>query len=100
MGQSRQKRLDKLSNGIAGGILLPLTFLLIIYLFRYSKIPFSQFIYSLSEMKILIKLLSLGVFFNLLLFFYFYRKGMDKAAKGVIAATFIYGLLALVSRFF
>ncbi len=100
MGQSRMKRWDRLSVGWLWGLFLPLSVFLLIYLFRYSDIPFSQFISDLSEMKILIKLLSLCAFLNLLIFLYFYRKGMDRASKGVIAATFVYGLLVLVSRFF
>jgi hypothetical protein len=70
------------------------------YLLRYGEIPLSQFLSSLREMKILIKLLSLCGFSNLVTFLLFYRKKMDKAAKGVIAATFIYAILVLLSRLF
>jgi hypothetical protein len=98
MGQSRQKKFDRISNGFAWGILLPLAIFLGIYLIRYHSVPFSQFIENLSEMKILIKLLSLCGFSNLLIFYLLYRNQMDKAAKGVIAATFVYGFLVLLSR--
>jgi hypothetical protein len=99
MGQSRLKRLDKFSVGMIWGIILPFIVFLFIYLIRYGSIPIIQFVIHLSEMKILIKILSLCGFSNLLVFLYFYRKGLDQAAKGVIAATFIYGFLVLVSRF-
>lgn len=99
MGRSRQKKLDKFSVGMMGGIILPLTIFLIIYLVRYNSIPFYQFLTHLREIKILVKILSLCGFSNLLIFMYFYRNKLDRAAKGVIAATFVYGFLVLVSRF-
>jgi hypothetical protein len=99
MGQSRLKRLDKFSVGMIWGIILPFIVFLFIYLIRYGSIPIIQFVIHLSEMKILIKILSLCGFSNLLVFLYFYRNRLDKAAKGIIAATFVYGFLVLVSRF-
>jgi hypothetical protein len=100
MGQSRQKRLDKFAVGMIWGIIFPLVIFVFIYLIRYGSIPFSQFLFQLRELKIVIKILSLCGFSNLLIFLYFYRNKLDKAAKGVIAATFVYGFLVLVSRFF
>jgi hypothetical protein len=100
MGLSRQKKIDKLYNGFIWGILLPLIIFLLIYLIRYRSFSFSGFIENLSELKILIKLLSLCGFSNLVLFFYLYRIKMDNAARGVIAATFVFGFLVLISRFF
>jgi hypothetical protein len=88
MGQSRLRKLDKFSVGMIWGIILPLILLLFIYLIH------------LRGMNILIKILSLCGFSDLVIFLYFYRNKLDKAAKGVIAATFVYGFLVLVSRFF
>jgi hypothetical protein len=100
MGQSRLKKMDKFSVGMILGITFPWILFVIIFLIRYNNIPLGQFLSQLQEMKILIKMLSLCGFPNLLIFFYFYRNRLDRAAKGVIAATFIYGFLVLVSRFF
>jgi hypothetical protein len=99
MRQSRLKKWDRISTGFTGGIALPLLLFLFIYLLRYDYIPFSRFVVNLSQMKILIKMLSLCGFADLLLFFFFYRLRMDRAARGVIAATFAYGFIVLVSRF-
>jgi hypothetical protein len=99
MRQSRLRKWDRFSTGFTGGILLPLFLFLAIYLLRYNRVPLIQFVLNLSEMKILIKMLSLCGFADLLLFFYFYRMRMDRAARGVIAATFTYGFLVLISRF-
>lgn len=99
MGQSRLKKLDRFSVGMIWGIVLPMLVFLLVYYFRYSSVPLGEFISNLGEMKILIKVLSLCGFTNLLLFLYFYRNQLDKAARGVIAATFVYGFMVLISRF-
>jgi len=99
MGQSRLKKLDSFSVGMIWGMLLPLLIFLVLYLARYHTVPLGDYISNLTEMKILIKMLSLCGFANLLLFLYFYRNGVDRAAKGVIAATFVYGFMVLISRF-
>lgn len=99
MRQSRLKKWDRISTGFTSGIALPLLLFLLIYLLRYDYIPFNRFVVNLREMKILIKMLSLCGFADLLLFFFFYRLRMDRAARGVIAATFVYGFIVLVSRF-
>jgi hypothetical protein len=100
MGRSRQKKSDNMVFGLTWGVIVPLAIFLIIYIFRYREIPLNQFIANLREMKILIKILSLCGFSNLMTFLFFYRKKMDKAAKGVIAATFLYAILVLLSRLF
>jgi hypothetical protein len=99
MRQSRLKKWDLFSTGFTGGIALPLLLFVLFYLLRYNHIPFSRFVVNLSEMKILFKMLSLCGFADLLLFFFFYRLRMDRAARGVIAATFAYGFIVLISRF-
>jgi hypothetical protein len=99
MGLSRQKKVDRFYNGFIWGMLLPLMIFLFVYFFRYRSFSFTDFIENLTELKILIKLLSLCGFSNLLLFYLLYRNKMDQAARGVIAATFVYGFLVLISRF-
>jgi hypothetical protein len=98
MGQARQRQSDSLITGFTWGIILPLIILLLIYFIRYSEIPLTRFVANLQEMKLLFKILSLCGFANLAVFFLFYRKRMDKAAKGIIMATFVYGILVLFSR--
>lgn len=98
MGQARKRKYNTLVTGIFTGILLPLVLFLIIYLTRYQQVPFLSFLRQLAEMNMLIKILSLCGFANLLAFFYFYRNQLDKAAKGVITATFIFAFVVLISR--
>ncbi len=95
MGQARQRQSDSMTTGFWWGIILPLIILLLIYFVRYHEIPLTRFIVNLQELKLLFKIISLCGFANLAVFFLFYRKRMDKAAKGVIMATFVYGILVL-----
>lgn len=100
MGRSRQKKYDTLANGFALGFLLPLVIFLVFYMIRYSEMPLSDFVAHLWKMKLLIKILSLCGFANLLIFIWFYRSKMDRASRGVIAATFLYALVVLLSTIF
>jgi hypothetical protein len=98
MGRGRLKKYDTFSTGLLTGFFLPFGIFILIYLLRYGNVPFSNFIETLLDMKILIRLMSLCGFVNLLGFLFFYRNKMDKAARGVITATFIYAFLVLISR--
>jgi len=98
MGYSRQRQSDSLISGFSWGIMLPVIILLLIYFVRYRGIPLTRFVVDIQELKLLFKILSLCGFANLAIFFFFYRRRMDKAAKGIIMATFVYGILVLFSR--
>ncbi|MFZ5430133.1 MAG: hypothetical protein ACOZDD_07870 [Bacteroidota bacterium] len=96
MGRARQKKYDKLSYGLVTGIMIPLVIFFGIYLARYSEIPVKDYLINLWQLKVTFKILSLCGFANLMVFFLFFRKKMDKAARGIIMATFLYALLFLL----
>ena len=98
MGRGRLRKYDTFSTGFFVGIFMPSAVFLLIYLMRYGNIPLSSFISTLWEMKIFIRMMSLCGFVNLLGFLFFYRKQMDRAAKGIITSTFAFALLVLLSR--
>lgn len=96
MGRGRQKKYDKISTGLILGLVLPLLIFFGIYWIRYEQIPVEEYLRQLWQLKITFKILSLCGFINLLVFFWFYRKKMDMAARGIIMATFMYALLFLL----
>ncbi len=98
MGEARLRKYNSLRSGIILGVVLPLVVLLGISLTRYSSVPFFKLLAHLWEMKLLVKIVSLCGFVNLLAFTFFYRNRMDRAARGVIMATFLYAILVLISR--
>ena len=89
MDKEKLKVLDHMVTGVVSGLVLPtlamyfiLKFYLNLSLIYIVKNPFfSPLVDSLKG----------AIFFNLILFFGFYWLKWDKAAKGVILATILYG---------
>ncbi|MDP2335635.1 MAG: hypothetical protein Q8N05_04125 [Bacteroidota bacterium] len=94
----KHKRYDRILIGWSVGIIVPLIIFLITYQVKYSGMDFINYLKSMWQMKILLKLLSLCVFPNLGFFFLFYRLKYDMAARGVIMATFMYAFLVLIAK--
>lgn len=95
-----QKKNDKLAAGFLAGFSLPLFIFLAIYLVRYPDIPLSKYLSELWHFEVLLKIMSLCVFPNLFLFLLYIRRKMDQAAKGVLAATFVYAFVVIGSKLF
>ena len=96
MGRARQNKIDTIGNGLLAGVLTPLVILILFYLIRYSQITLTEYLTQLWKLNLMFKILSLCGIANLLFFFWFFRKKMDKAARGVIMGTLFYALLFLV----
>ena len=84
--------------GFATGFLLPLFIFLVIYLVRYPEVPLFKYLSELWQFNVLLKILSFCVFPNLFLFLLYIRRKMDNAARGVLAATFIYAFIVVASK--
>ena len=97
MGKKRSKK-DRIGVGFAMGILLPFFIFIVIYLIRYPEVRLFDYLSSLWQFDVLLKILSLCVFPNLFLFLLYIRRKMDFAARGVLAATFIYAFIVLASK--
>jgi hypothetical protein len=96
MGRGRRLKSDRISTGFLSGVLVPLLIFIGIYLVRYHEYPFATYLEHLWKLRLTFKILSLAGFANLLIFFYFYKLKMDKAAKGIIMGSLLYALLFLV----
>ncbi len=94
----KRKKNDKMGIGFMAGILLPLVIFVFIHYTRYPDVPLIDYAKDLWEMKVFIKIMSLCVFPNLLVFLLYIRRKKDAAARGVLAATFVYALLVLISQ--
>lgn len=100
MQQKKRNPFDKTAIGLIAGFLVPLIIFFGIYFFGESEISLSNYVKSLWQIHALVKLGSLCVFVNLLVFTGFIKLKYDKAAKGVLGATLIYAFAVLVSRAF
>ena len=92
------QKLNKTSIGIVGGLVLPIIVFFVYYEIKYNAVSFSSFVAQLWEFKLLIKLLSLCVLPNLLLFYLFIQKNLLWAARGVLIACFLFAFIVLGFR--
>ncbi len=100
MRRKNKKRLDQTLTGFLAGFFLPVLIFLGVWITGENDLSFRQYLENLWYLNALIKLGSLCVFANLLLFMGFIRLKYDRAAKGVLGATIIYALFVLLSKAF
>lgn len=94
----KRRKNDKVSVGFVTGLLLPFLIFVMIYLVRDPEVPVFQYFSGLWQFHLLLKIMSLCVLPNLLIFILYIRRKMDFAARGVLAATIIYALVVLISK--
>lgn len=86
---------DQFMTGFVPALLFPLIGFYIYYLLFFGYMTFDGFIDHVTRANLAVSVLSLGVILNLGLFFLFYTKELDKAARGVIGATFLYAFIVM-----
>ena len=94
------KDINKLKFGFWPGLIFPIVVFLLMYVVKSKDLSFLEYLSGLWKFNILLKLLTLCVLPNLLLFLYFFRKRYDMAARGVLMATFVYAFLVIISKAF
>ncbi len=94
----QRNKIDQIKFGFLPGLFMPMLVFIIVFLIKGESQPLSQYISGLWIFDVLIKLLSLCVFPNLLLFLFYIQKKYDRAARGVLMATFIYAFVVLFSK--
>ncbi|MDD4424515.1 MAG: hypothetical protein PHS40_01165 [Mariniphaga sp.] len=96
----KKQSFDSAGIGFASGFLVPVIIFFVVYFSRKQDISFFNFVKSLWHLNALVKLGSLCVFANLLVFYGFIRLKFDQSARGVLGATIIYALVILISKAF
>lgn len=91
-------RFDQIIIGLLIGLILPLIIFFITYKVKYNDLEFTVYLQRIWQMKILLKLMSLCVFPNLGVFLLFLRSKYERAARGVVMATFIYAFVVLIAK--
>lgn len=98
--QRRKNRFDNTGIGFFIGFLLPAIVFLLFFLFGNNNVSLADFARSLWQLRVLLKLVSLCVFANSLVFMGFIRLKYEKTARGILGATIIYAFVVLVSKVF
>lgn len=89
---------NKLIYGFFPGLILPLFVFVVLYFFSKQEVSLMEYLQTLWKIGALLKILSLCVMPNLLLFLNFYRLKYDLAARGVIMATLVYAFFVMISK--
>jgi hypothetical protein len=91
---------DNLKFGIVLGILGPLLAMTIYYFWVFSRtISFSEYFYVLHTNKqLLTAISSISLLSNAVLFTIYINTQRDKTARGIFAATLIYGIAVLLYK--
>jgi hypothetical protein len=100
MQRRRINRFDNVGIGLLIGFVLPFIVFAFVYLVSKRDISILEYINSLQQLNVLIKLGSLCVFVNSGAFMGFIQLKHEKTARGILGATIIYAFVVLISRAF
>ena len=98
MGTIDSRNRNKLSAGFFPALILPVVIFFGLYFFSKREVMLSEYLVSLWHLGALLKILSLCVLPNLILFLHFYRIKYDMAARGVLMGTFVYAFIVVLSK--
>lgn len=92
-------KFNHLIIGFIIGLLAPTIGITIFYFTKFESIGISEFLKISVEEKMLSPLLSLSAVINLGVFYLFIQFDKLKTGRGIILATFIYGLAIVLLKF-
>jgi hypothetical protein len=93
-----KRKTDSIWLGLGLGIFVPFLVMFIFYLSSYAYLTVPDFLRKMVFAAIFFKVLSLCAIVNLLTFFLFYKTQNDRAAKGVILATFLFAFAVVINQ--
>ena len=85
--------------GLAAGMLIPVITLLIFNQAAYDHLSIGEFIQFMIQRNKLSAMISLVILPDLLVFFIFIWLNYLYSARGVLAATIIFALLVVITKF-
>ena len=98
MQRRRKNKLDHAGIGLLIGFSVPVLVFFIVYLFSNQNVSLVQYAESLWKIHALIKLGSLCVFVNSIVFMIFIKMKHENTARGILGATMIYAFVVLISK--
>jgi hypothetical protein len=98
--KEKLKKIDRQGIGIIVGLLAPVLGVFLFYSYSNFGLDFFEYLKVYVQKGLSAKILSLGLIANLIFFFPAINLNLDRLARGIIVATFIYGALILILKFF
>ena len=98
--RKKTKFYNTLWFGAVLGIFAPITIFMAIKNFNYGQLPMEDFLRNAIEYKLMSVFLSQSLIINLGMFFSLLMTNQERGAKGVILATFLYGIAIIYFKFY
>ncbi len=92
-------RKDHFLTGFISGLLAPFIGFYIYYLISFRYMSLQMYVSRLTEFGLEAGVISLSLIANLIVFFYFIKIKADVSARGVIGATFAYGIVVICLKY-
>lgn len=92
-------RYNNIRLGVVLGLLAPVLASVIIYIVAFRGMAFGEYLDLLVFRKRLSSIVSLSVLPNLMLFFIFIWLNYLYSAKGVLASTFVFAFIVVLTKF-
>ena len=93
------EKFDRVVTGLLSGVLFPVLTGLIIFLFSSGEMTLSLYLARIAETKIITHSITLCVFPNIFIFLIFNRFDMLRAARGMLAITFVWAVIVFGVKF-
>ena len=90
---------NKIYYGVMVGLISPIIFFMLYYLFRFGEYGFAEYLQLLLASKKLANVLSLTVLPNLAPFMLFINSNRYSSGRGVLGATIGLGILIFILKF-
>jgi hypothetical protein len=98
MPKRRKNKLDHTGIGFLIGFVIPVFVFIVFYLLGNHQVSLVDFAKGLWQLNALIKLGSLCIFVNSIVFMIFIRLKYEKTARGILGATIMYAFVVLISK--
>ena len=95
---NQPQSLNSLSIGIALGLVIPVIFFFLYFLFRIQETSFSSYLRFLIDSGKVVHVMSLSVVPNLAPFFFFVNSSRFRSGRGVLGATISLAILIFIIK--
>jgi len=93
-----RKGIDNLLTGLLLGLLFPALCFAGYARYRFPDVALNEILRHVRALELTASMLSVSVFFNLFIFFFFIWKKHDRTARGILVSTFAYAGVIVVLK--
>jgi membrane-bound metal-dependent hydrolase YbcI (DUF457 family) len=94
----KRKVTDHLLTGLLLGLLFPAACFAGYARYRFPDVALNEILRHVQALGLTASMLSVSVFFNLFIFFFFIWKKYDHTARGILVSTFVYAAIIVILK--